>query len=116
MILFAGIIFILSLFLYMQPAGSQAIVSLDNRKIETVALSKDSVTNILGHLGMVRVEVVSGRIRIVEYESPRMIGTKVGWIQNRGAVTACIPCGILIRIEGEMTSSAQDNQWDGIAQ
>ncbi len=101
--------------MYLQPHGSQAAVFLDNQWVRQISLAEDSVTELHGHLGLVNIEVLGGRVRILEYESPRMIGTRTGWIQSSGAVTACIPCGILIRIDGEMAPTAHTERWDGIA-
>ncbi|MBF0096132.1 MAG: NusG domain II-containing protein [Magnetococcales bacterium] len=108
-------ILLLVLWIAWQPKGSRAVVLLDNQIVRHLSLAEDSLTELVGHLGMVKIQVTEGRIRLLEYDSPRMIGSKTGWIQNRGAVLACIPCGILIRIDGAAENKADDMQWDGVA-
>ncbi|MBF0184262.1 MAG: NusG domain II-containing protein [Magnetococcales bacterium] len=97
----------------LQPHGNQAVVTLDNNLINTISLEKDAHYYVNGHLGPVRVEVKNQQIRIVEYDSPRMIGTRTGWVQHNGAITACLPCGVVIRVLGNQEDNSVN--YDSIA-
>ncbi|MBF0127809.1 MAG: NusG domain II-containing protein [Magnetococcales bacterium] len=86
--------------LVMAAPGSRATVFLDNHPLMTLALDRDATLEVAGRLGPVTIQVERGRIRLLEYDSPRMIGTRTGWIQGAGRTIACVPCGILVQVEG----------------
>ncbi|MBF0400946.1 MAG: NusG domain II-containing protein [Magnetococcales bacterium] len=98
-----------------RPPGQQAIIERDNQIILTLPLSHNQRQEVQGRLGSVAIEVEDGRVRLLEYASPRMIGTRSGWISRSGAMLACIPCGILIRVEGGSTAPADNQPYDSIA-
>lgn len=106
-----------------RPAGQRAVVHRDNHPVLTLSLANNQKTQVEGRLGPVAIQVQDGQIRLLEYASPRMIGTRSGWISASGAILACIPCGILIQVEGQVESQVgkdRTNQsgtepFDGIA-
>lgn len=100
-----------------RPAGQRAVVHRDNQPVLTLSLGKDQKTHVEGRLGTVAIHVEEGRIRLLEYASSRMIGTRSGWISTSGAILACVPCGIMIQVEGEKkgADSAEKDAFDGIA-
>jgi len=98
--------------------GEEVIVHLDNQKLMVLSLKKDSSTNIDGRLGPIKIEVKSGRARLLEYKSLRLIGTRTGWIKSSGEIAVCVPCGVLIQIQGgtELPSQKPGHlSFDGIA-
>ncbi|MBF0418667.1 MAG: NusG domain II-containing protein [Magnetococcales bacterium] len=98
-------------------SGEEIVVIRDAQAKETLwPLGRDKVSQVQGKLGPVQVEVRDRRVRLLEYRSPRLVGTMTGWIHRAGQVTACIPCGIVIQIKGnraEKMTPAQDT-YDGI--
>ncbi|MBF0310815.1 MAG: NusG domain II-containing protein [Magnetococcales bacterium] len=94
-----GIIAWISAMLQAQP-GSRVGIFQENRLVATLPLDQERTLSLAGRLGEVRVQVEKGRVRLQEYQSPRLIGTRTGWIQRRGEMTACVPCGVFLRIEG----------------
>ncbi len=82
------------------PPGSRLQVFRDNRLVATHALGGTAGWSVDGRLGPVIVEIRQGQARLREYRSPRLIGTRTGWIGRAGQVAACVPCGVLIRVEG----------------
>lgn len=78
-------------------------------------LNQDTVMQVDGRLGPVRVEVKNQQVRLVEYQSLRLVGTLTGWINKRGQITACVPCGVLIQIKGSGRESDSKEHYDGIA-
>ncbi|MBF0190788.1 MAG: NusG domain II-containing protein [Magnetococcales bacterium] len=94
--------------------GRQAVVFRDNRPVMTLSLDQDFKKEIPGRLGPVTIQVEQGRVRLMEYNSPRMIGTRTGWIQDAGRATACVPCGVLVRVEGGAPVPA--NAFDGVSE
>ncbi|MBF0164941.1 MAG: NusG domain II-containing protein [Magnetococcales bacterium] len=96
--------------------GKIAMVSRDNRPILRLALDRDSQHEVAGRLGPVVVQVEGGRVRLLEHRSPRMIGTRVGWIQGAGRAIACVPCGIVIRVEGGERSDGDAGGFDAVSE
>jgi hypothetical protein len=97
-----------------EGVGEQVNIHRDNQLLMTLTLNSDSITQVAGRLGDVKVEVKAGRARLLEYRSQRLIGTRTGWIKSSGEIAVCVPCGILIQIHGKKTESA-DRLYDGIA-
>ena len=100
------------------PPGGIARIYRNNQPLMTLPLNQNRQLQIDGKLGAVTIEVAANQIRLLEYASPRMIGTRSGWIGNTGEITTCVPCGILIEIKGN-TKKTEMNQpqkkYDGIA-
>ncbi|MEO5332035.1 MAG: NusG domain II-containing protein [Magnetococcus sp. YQC-5] len=94
--------------------GRRAQVLRDNRPLLMLPLDRDVTTQVEGRLGPVTIQVEKGRIRLLEYNSPRLIGTRTGWIQGAGQTTACVPCGILVQVEGHAKRSS--TELDAVAQ
>ena len=99
-------------FQVLRPAGDEAVIERDNQIIMRLPLNRNKQIEVQGNLGAVAIQVQNGQVRLLEYASPRLIGTRSGWISRSGAMVACVPCGILIRVEGEQTET---NTFDGIA-
>lgn len=97
--------------------GREAVIHRDNRPLMTLPLDHDRRLTVDGRLGPVAVEVAAGRIRLLEYASPRMIGTRSGWIGDAGEIAVCVPCGILIQVNGQRHDRAASpgHRFDGIA-
>ncbi|MBF0159713.1 MAG: NusG domain II-containing protein [Magnetococcales bacterium] len=83
---------------YGLPQGHYVEVLHDNQLVLTLPLQQDSRHQVAGNLGPVAIEVRGGRARLLEYRSPRLIGTYTGWIEHHNAVAVCVPCGVLIRV------------------
>ncbi|MBF0134419.1 MAG: NusG domain II-containing protein [Magnetococcales bacterium] len=99
-----------------QPEGM--VVIRDAQAYETVwPLSQNTTMQVVGRLGPVTVEVQDHRVRLLEYQSPRLVGTMMGWIGRPGQMTACIPCGVIIQVKGHdgEGGSSSPNHYDGIA-
>ena len=99
----------------MRPVGEQVVVYRDNRPVLTLSLSYDRSYEVDGALGPVTIQVEGARVRLLEYNSPRMIGMRRGWIHAVGAITACVPCGIVVRVTGTQSARAETEMFDGIA-
>ncbi|MEO5347166.1 MAG: NusG domain II-containing protein [Magnetococcus sp. YQC-9] len=105
------------MFLTVSRPGQSAVVMRDNRPVLRLALDRDIRTEVEGRLGPVVIQVEQGRIRLLEHRSPRMIGTRTGWIQGAGRTAACVPCGVVIRVEGEKEVAEGDpNGFDAVSE
>lgn len=87
--------------------GERAVIYRDNRPVLTLSLDQDRKQEVSGRLGPVVIQVEQGRIRLLEYASPRLIGTRTGWIRDAGQTAACVPCGIVIQVTGKPRQSSQ---------
>ncbi|WP_130470071.1 NusG domain II-containing protein [Candidatus Magnetaquicoccus inordinatus] len=112
-------LFYILIYIFLQTSttqGNYTEIYLDNKLLKTLQLTYNQKTEILGHLGVVVVEIDSMRARIVEYKSPKMIGTRTNWISGSGAIAACIPCGVMVKIVNDSFSYSNNSEYDGIAQ
>lgn len=69
---------------------------------KTLPLSEDATLNIVGkndhHL---TVQVKDGAARVVESDCPDRVCVNSGWLSRAGSSAACVPAGVLVRIDGE---------------
>ncbi|MBF0423612.1 MAG: NusG domain II-containing protein [Magnetococcales bacterium] len=98
-------------------SGEEIVVIHDAQAQEKLwPLNRNLLLSVEGKLGPVQVEVNDRRVRLLEYRSPRLVGTMTGWINRTGQVTACIPCGVVIQIKGRGagTMTPSHEAYDGI--
>ena len=81
------------------PARAEIVVS--GEKALTLDLSRDGVHDVLGALGVSRVEVRGGRVRVLSSPCPRQVCRHGGWIGAPGTLLVCLPNEIVIRVPGE---------------
>ena len=86
--------------------GSHAVaeVVVSGETAATLDLSRDGVHDVLGPLGVTRVEVRAGRVRVLSSPCPRQICRHGGWIGAPGELLVCLPNEIVIRVPGERTA------------
>ncbi|MBF0623038.1 MAG: NusG domain II-containing protein [Magnetococcales bacterium] len=94
-----------------EPA-SKLEVFLNNQPVASLSLLSDSEITLDGRLGAVRIEIRDQEARLQEFKSPRLIGTRTGWISRPGQVAACVPCGIFIRVRSGIY---QEPKYDAVA-
>ena len=80
---------------------SQAQVVVSGEKVLTLDLSRDGVHDVLGAVGVTRIEVRGGKVRVLSSPCPRQICRHGGWISNPGTLLVCLPNEIVIRVPGE---------------
>ncbi|MHB8834160.1 MAG: NusG domain II-containing protein [Candidatus Methylomirabilia bacterium] len=67
----------------------------------TLDLERDGVTEAVGPLGVTRIEVRDGRVRVVSSPCPRQACRHGGWIGAAGEMLVCLPNEIVIRLPGQ---------------
>ncbi|MBF0342196.1 MAG: NusG domain II-containing protein [Magnetococcales bacterium] len=105
-----------SAILTVSEPGRRVVVFRDNRPVLSLALDRDGKQEVAGRLGPVTIQVEQGRVRLLEYQSPRMIGTRTGWIQGAGRTAACVPCGIVLRVEGHPKKREGSLEFDAVSE
>jgi hypothetical protein len=79
--------------LWLRQAGSlegRAIVRLDGKVVLETSLRLNRQIEIRGPLGLSRIEIRDGRVRIASDPSPRQLCVRQGWIPPGGAAV-CLP-------------------------
>lgn len=69
--------------------------------ILTIDLTIDNQYEVNGDNGIVRIEVLNNKIRVVEENSPRHLCSKQGFISNSGQAIICLPNKIIIELPNE---------------
>jgi hypothetical protein len=89
-------------------AGASALLYCDGRLIESYDLSQDQVVTQQVGEHQLRLEINTGRIRVVDSDCPRQICKHAGWISGQNQTIVCVPDRVLIEIKGLAGSSGLD--------
>lgn len=81
--------------------AARAEVAVDGAVVAALDLARDGVSEIVGKLGVTRIEVRGGRGRVIFSPCPRQACRHGGWIDAAGEMLVCVPNGIVIRIPGQ---------------
>lgn len=84
-----------------RPAGARVVALRDGRVIFTAPLDEPRTVELAGPLGNTVLRIADGAARILDSPCPRKICIGMGAISRRGAMVACVPNHILVRIEGK---------------
>ena len=79
----------------------QAQVVVSGEKVLTLDLSRAGVHDVLGAIGVTRIEVRDGKVRVLSSPCPRQVCRHGGWIGEPGTLLVCLPNEVLIRVPGE---------------
>lgn len=82
--------------------GSVAVITKNGEVVRRVDLLSQSTydTIQLGGQYDLTIEAEPGRIRFSHADCPDQVCVNTGWISMPGRTAACVPAGVLIRIEG----------------
>lgn len=79
---------------------ARAEVEVRGNFVATLDLERDGVSEIKGPLGVTRIEVRGGRVRVLSSPCPRQACRHGGWIGATGEMLVCLPNEIVIRLPG----------------
>lgn len=82
-------------------SAARAEVVVSGGKALTLDLSRDGVHDVLGAIGVTRVEVLGKKVRVLSSPCPRQVCRHGGWIGEPGTLLVCLPNEVVIRIPGE---------------
>ena len=82
---------------------TQAQVVVSGEMVLSLDLSKDGVHDVPGAIGVTRIEVRGGKVRVISSPCPRQNCRHGGWIGEPGALLVCLPNQVVIRVPGEPT-------------
>lgn len=80
-------------------------------RVTALDLARDAVTEVSGPLGVTRLEVRDGRVRVLSSPCPRQDCRDRGWIGEAGEMLVCLPNEVVVRLPGARRSAP-----DGVAQ
>lgn len=106
-ILFVAIITIViasSFFLFLSDhsSGTKALVMKNNKVILEIDLTKkETLYEVEGELGVVKILAGEGRVKVMEETSPYNLCSKQGYISNTYETIICLPNRISIEIVAE---------------
>ncbi len=80
--------------------GARAVVFVGGKRVATLPLSTDSSWEIRTAIGVERLQVSGGRVRVLSTRCPRQICRHQGWVSLTGREIVCVPGRMVVRIEG----------------
>lgn len=87
----AGLILLGSLWLRQADSlEGRVIIRVDGKTLESASLRLNRVIEAQGPLGVSRIEIRDGRVRVAADPSPRQLCVRQGWIPS-GAAAVCLP-------------------------
>jgi hypothetical protein len=82
-----------------RPAAAE--VQAGGGRVAALDLWRDGVTEVAGPLGVTRLEVRAGRVRVLSSPCPRQACRHGGWIGDAGEMLVCLPNEVVVRLPGE---------------
>jgi len=79
-------------------SGNTASIEVNGKLLYRLSLNEDRTVEVHGPIGITRVEVKQGKIRIVDSPCPNKLCIRQGWIK-RGAII-CLPNRVVVTIGG----------------
>lgn len=91
LILLAGLALVGGIWLHQADSlEGRVIVRLDGKVVEEASLRLNRRLEIQGPLGISRIEIRDGRVRVADDPGPRQLCVRQGWIPPGGAAV-CLP-------------------------
>lgn len=93
---------VIALFLPRTAGGrpSRAEVEASGRMVASLDLARAGVSEFVGPLGVTRIEVSGGRVRVLSSPCPRQACRHSGWIGAAGEMLVCLPNQVVVRLDG----------------
>jgi hypothetical protein len=105
LLLAAGASFV---FFGQRPKGRQVIVEQGGRVVFTAPLRTDRTVALSGPHGETVVAIHHGRACIVAASCPNKVCMGMGEVSRQGELIACVPNGLLLRVEGDSGDDVRD--------
>lgn len=85
---------------------ARAEVEAAGKSLLALDLARDGVSEIAGKLGVTRIEVRGGRVRVLSSPCPRQSCRHGGWIGSAGEMLVCLPNEVVVRLPGHLPGAA----------
>lgn len=93
---FASLMFVRSF----NPVGTFCVIESPIHTVERFPLAHDTTVAVTGTIGTTSIRITSNGVWVVDSPCPNKLCERMGRIKNAGEVLACVPNGIVVRIEG----------------
>ena len=96
------------------PGKTYAVIEADGLIVQKISLGNpgpDFETQVEGHIGSTRIQLLENKIRILESPCPDKDCVRQGWISRPGQILVCLPNRVLVKI----TSDDMEDDLDGIS-
>jgi hypothetical protein len=81
---------------------ARAEVEASGKAAATLDLALDGASEFVGPLGVTRLEVRGGRVRVLSSPCPRQSCRHGGWIGAAGEMLVCLPNEVVVRLPGTL--------------
>jgi hypothetical protein len=81
---------------------ARAEVESSGKAAANLDLALDGVSEVVGPLGVTRLEVLGGRVRVLSSPCPRQSCRHGGWIGSAGEMLVCLPNEVVVRLPGRL--------------
>lgn len=95
------VIFLLIFFYKPKEEASFAIVYYKSEIVLKIDLNIDKIYEVNGDNGIVKIEVLNKKIRVIEETSNYNLCSKQGFISNKGESIICLPNKIIIELPSD---------------
>lgn len=102
LIVLIGIIAVAGLFktLWLGEAASKVEIRAGNQVFSTLSLNQQRTIEVPGPLGVTRVVIENGKVRVASDPGPRQYCVKQGWLEQAGQVAMCLPNQVSVELLG----------------
>ena len=81
-------------------AADTAIIRSGGKIFRELPLSRDTIIEVPGPLGMSRIAIHNRQARIASDPSPRQYCVRQGWLKQAGEIAICLPNQISLEMRG----------------
>lgn len=83
-----------------KPAGDTLLVRAQGKLMVRAALDRDADYAVPGSLGLSRIEVRQGRVRVTADPGPKQICVQQGWVSRAGEALLCLANQVSVEVGG----------------
>jgi len=81
-------------------AADKALIRSGGKTFRQVSLSRNQVIDVPGPLGISRIAVHNGEVRVTSDPGPRQYCVHQGWLKRAGEIAICLPNQVSVELSG----------------
>jgi len=90
----------LALSIWNGGAADKAIIRSGGKIFRELPLSRDTIIEVNGPLGISKIAIHQRQARIISDPSPRQYCVRQGWLKNAGEISICLPNQVSVELIG----------------
>lgn len=83
---------------YKKKSSDLCIVEVNGSVYKTLALDKNCIFKVKGHLGITEIEILEKNVHIIKSVCLNHVCIKTGWISKAGEALICLPNKVIVKI------------------